>query len=221
MPQDTHSTKEGRARAVLFALAIATAAGSTARAQQAPTAPGTVGSPPMNTGGAPQASEATPTEMRGKMLDVPINTLVPGAVSVNPQIKSPVKPDPAAAQRGMRAFIAFNCVGCHMPHGGGGMGPALSNQFFVYGSQPEQIYLTIVQGRPRGMPAWGSVLPDEVIWDLVAYIQNLSNAPSTEWGQTFSTEALKIQQVPAENVQTENPWQFTEPFSSGQKPAGG
>ena len=45
----------------------------------------------------------------------------------------------------------------HGKRAGGGMGPALSQRAFTYGSEPANIYLTIIQGRPNGMPAWGSV----------------------------------------------------------------
>ena len=30
------------------------------------------------------------------------------------------------------------------------------------------------------MPAWGALLPDSVIWDLVTYIGKLSNEPNPE-----------------------------------------
>ena len=43
----------------------------------------------------------------------------------------------------------------------------VSDGNFIYGGNPESLYLTIVQGRPNGMPAWGSVLPSETIWVLV------------------------------------------------------
>jgi cytochrome c oxidase cbb3-type subunit 3 len=119
----------------------------------------------------------------------------------------------------MRAFNAFNCVGCHMGNGGGGMGPALSNRPFIYGSEPENIYLSIVQGRPKGMPAWGSLLPDAIVWDLVAYIKGISNAPvGKEWGTTVGPGAPAIEQVPAELQATATPWAYTRKFSNGQKP---
>src|SRR5208282_6282304 len=72
---------------------------------------------------APAAGDATAAD-QNELLRVPVSGLVPGAISVRPNIKNP-EADPAAAQRGMKAFIAFNCVGCHMGNGGGGMGPAL------------------------------------------------------------------------------------------------
>ena len=34
------------------------------------------------------------------------------------------------------------------------------------------------------MPAWGTLLPSTVIWDLVAYIRSISNASSPQWGTT-------------------------------------
>ncbi len=182
------------------------------KAPQPPMAQGTPTRPPAG-------SESTPSEIYGKLLSVPVTALIPGAVPVEPDVKNPVANDSAAAQRGMRDFIAFNCVGCHAANGAGGMGPALSNAFFVYGAAPENIYLTIAQGRPNGMPAWGSILPDEVIWDLVAYIKSISKEPKKkEWGTTVSATSPDIEQVPAEFQSTPSPWDYTQKFKSGQKP---
>jgi cytochrome c oxidase cbb3-type subunit III len=154
-----------------------------------------------------------------KLLQVPVTNLTPGGVSASPKITIPPL-NAEAAQRGMQDFISFNCVGCHMGNGGGGMGPALSNRFFIYGSKPENIFLSIYQGRPHGMPAWGTVLPNEIIWDLVAYIKELSEAPSSEWGSTISQSSPDAEQVPLELNSSSHPWQYTEKFSKGQKPEG-
>jgi cytochrome c oxidase cbb3-type subunit 3 len=168
-------------------------------------------------GDATKGGEA-PTPSR--LLDVPVTHIVPGNIDVKPNIKSPVAGDAAAMTRGMKYFDNFNCSGCHAANAGGGMGPALSNHSFKFGGDPANIYLTIAQGRPNGMPAWGTLLPDNVIWDLVAYIRSISNAPKDEWGTTTSLDALKIEQAPAEFQSTPTPWQYTEPFTFGQKPAG-
>ena len=83
-----------------------------------------------------------------------------------------------AIVQGRKLFNSMNCVGCHAPQGGGGMGPPLSDADWIYGRRPEQIYMSIMQGRPNGMPAFGSTLPDESIWKLVSYIKTLnSTAP--------------------------------------------
>jgi cytochrome c oxidase cbb3-type subunit 3 len=153
-------------------------------------------------------------------MQVPVTSLFPGGVNPRPPIKNPVAGDPQAPERGMRYFEAFNCAGCHAANGGGGMGPALSNNLFIYGGQPENIYLSIYQGRPNGMPAWGGALPSSVIWDLVTYIQNLSNEPSSEWGTRVSRspQEPRVQQLPAEISSTPKPWSQTQPFGNGQKP---
>jgi cytochrome c oxidase cbb3-type subunit III len=67
------------------------------------------------------------------LLHTPVSKLSPGGSSQAPQVQNPVAGDPGAAQRGMKYFESFNCVGCHAPNGGGGMGPALSNRVFIYG----------------------------------------------------------------------------------------
>ena len=150
-------------------------------------------------------SDNTVAPTAANLLDVPVTHIVPGNIQVKPNIKNPVAGDSDAANRGMKYFANFNCSGCHAANGAGGMGPALSNHSFKFGSDPANIYLTIAQGRPTGMPAWGTLLPSTVIWDLVAYIKSISNAPSPQWGTTTSLDAFKIEQVPAEFQSTSHP----------------
>ena len=153
-------------------------------------------------------------------MQVPISPLAPGASPARPVIKNPAQGDQQAITRGMQYFISFNCNGCHADNGGGGMGPALSNNIFTYGSEPENIYLSIYQGRPNGMPAWGAVLPDAVIWDLVTYIGKLSNEPNQQWGRTFAQQPLMpdLEQLPSQQTTTPDPWSGTRKFGFGQKP---
>jgi cytochrome c oxidase cbb3-type subunit III len=77
-----------------------------------------------------------------------------------------------ATSEGQRLFSAFNCVGCHA-HGGGGMGPALMDNKWIYGSQPQQIFATIVEGRPNGMPSFRGKIPDYEVWQLVAFVRSV------------------------------------------------
>ena len=67
----------------------------------------------------------------------------------------------------------MNCYGCHA-NGGGAIGPALMDDKWIYGSQPDQIFATIVEGRPNGMPAFHGKLPDYQVWQLAAYVRSLS-----------------------------------------------
>lgn len=201
-------------RLALSSLAIGLAAGPASGQQsqlpsQQAQQPG-AGVRPADTGGGVSAI----------FLQVPISNLAPGAAPSRPAIKNPVQGDTQAGDRGMKYFINFNCGGCHADNGGGGMGPALSNNIFLYGSAPENIFLSIYQGRPNGMPAWGAVLPESVIWDLVTYIGKISNEPSRDWGRTFSQSPLSpdVEQLPSEQVTSSDPWSGTRQFSNGQKP---
>jgi len=154
-----------------------------------------------------------------ELLGTPVTTQRIGGTEKAQQAKPPANlNDPQTIQQGMQYFIQFNCVGCHAANGAGGMGPALSNSKFIYGGEPANIFLTIQQGRPKGMPAWGEMLPKEVIWSLVAYVRSISNEPIKSWGKTTSPAGFEIEQVPAETMQTATPWQHTQPFSYGQPP---
>jgi cytochrome c oxidase cbb3-type subunit 3 len=84
-----------------------------------------------------------------------------------------------ALNQGKRLFNAFNCSGCHA-HGGGGMGPPLMDETWLYGHEPAQIFATIVEGRPNGMPSWGGRIPVYQVWQLVAYVRSVGGfAPQT------------------------------------------
>ena len=68
----------------------------------------------------------------------------------------------------------MNCSGCHA-NGGGGMGAALMDYNWIYGSDPEQVFASIAEGRPNGMPSWKYKLGTQQIWQLVAYVRSLSS----------------------------------------------
>src|SRR5262245_17110997 len=61
--------------------------------------------------------------------------------------------NPEQIEAGHQLFQAFNCVGCHF-NGGGGIGPALMDNKWIYGSSMENIASTIREGRPNGMPSF-------------------------------------------------------------------
>jgi cytochrome c oxidase cbb3-type subunit 3 len=103
----------------------------------------------------------------------------PGVVpGISPQtvlgsVHNPYAGDAAAAATGRQLFVGMNCAGCHSAYAGGGMGPSLRDSLWIYGSDDRQIFSTIAEGRPYGMPAWGGRLPDDIIWKLVTYIRTL------------------------------------------------
>lgn len=159
------------------------------------------------------------TGMGSDLLEVPLVNLTPGAVPIA-GMANPMADDPSSAMRGKKYFTSFNCSGCHAPDGGGGMGPSLSNSIFKFGSDPAHLYLVISHGMPLGMPSWGGFLPDNVIWDLVSYVEAISKQPTGPWGITASVPAglPALEQVPAEFKSEIAPWDYVEPFSFGEKP---
>lgn len=102
-------------------------------------------------------------------------------VSIAADIKNPFEGDARAIQDGKTLFTRMNCVYCHGSQGSGLMGPALNDPNWRFGGTPAEIYNSIHDGRPKGMPAWGQALPPDQIWRLVAYIESLggAEAPAT------------------------------------------
>lgn len=74
---------------------------------------------------------------------------------------------------GQLYFHWMNCTGCHS-EGGGGIGPALMDSRWRYGSSMESIVRTITQGRPNGMPAYAGKMTPQQIWEVAAYVRLLA-----------------------------------------------
>jgi cytochrome c oxidase cbb3-type subunit 3 len=99
--------------------------------------------------------------------------LQPGPVYQATESKIPYQYNAYAISEGKTLYNSFNCVGCHS-NGGGGMGPPLMDDKWIYGSDPAQVYASIVEGRPNGMPSWRGRIPNYQLWRLVAYVRSMS-----------------------------------------------
>jgi cytochrome c oxidase cbb3-type subunit 3 len=51
---------------------------------------------------------------------------------------------------------------------------------WLYGERPENIYATIVEGRPNGMPSFRGKIPNQQVWQLVAYVRSMSGQLSKD-----------------------------------------
>ena len=134
-----------------------------------------------------------------------LTALQPGMPSQFPAVDSPYQYNAYGMNEGKRLFSAYNCNGCHA-NGGGGIGPALMDHRWIYGNRPEQIFATIVQGRPNGMPSFGGKIPEQQVWQLVAYVQSMTgNAPmdaAPTRNDDMSTVKAEAQRKPQPAVQT-------------------
>jgi cytochrome c oxidase cbb3-type subunit 3 len=101
---------------------------------------------------------------------------IPGQPSPPPDHEPVVNPfaeDLKALGEGRRFFTQYNCAGCHGDHGGGGMGPSLRDEVWLYGNNHAQIANSIAEGRAYGMPAWGTRLTEAQIWQIAAYLKSM------------------------------------------------
>jgi cytochrome c oxidase cbb3-type subunit 3 len=126
-------------------------------------------------GSAPRDSAGVPARSGRSAEPRPGAGVQPGIFpqTVLGEVTNPHTGDPAAIMAGRQLFTGMNCAGCHSGYAGGGMGPSLRDSLWIYGSGDAQIFSTIAEGRPYGMPAWAGRLTDDQIWQLVAYIRTL------------------------------------------------
>jgi cytochrome c oxidase cbb3-type subunit 3 len=105
--------------------------------------------------------------------DVRQSELQPGPPTADVAVRDPYAGNAYGVSEGKRLYNQFNCSGCHF-QGGGGIGPPLMDAQWVYGSAPENIFETIVEGRPNGMPSFRGKLGNAQVWQLVAYVRSMS-----------------------------------------------
>lgn len=90
------------------------------------------------------------------------------------RLVNPHEGDANAVATGAKLFVSYNCIDCHGADGSGAMGPSLADNRWHFGGAPAEVFESIYQGRPEGMPAWGSLISDDQIWMLVTYVRSLS-----------------------------------------------
>ena len=89
-------------------------------------------------------------------------------------LKNPLEGNANARKIGSQLYISYNCIDCHGADGSGAMGPSLADGRWHFGGTPGELFESIYQGRPDGMPAWGGRIANDQIWSLITYIQSLS-----------------------------------------------
>jgi cytochrome c oxidase cbb3-type subunit III len=123
-------------------------------------------------------ADAQPTAPpEGRAALVPLGDFAGGLQSeLARKIDNPFAGQADAVAQGKQLFTKMNCAGCHNYDGSGGEGPALADRYWRYGGAPVDIFKSIYEGRPQGMPAWGQALPSQEIWKLVTFIQAFGGA---------------------------------------------
>ena len=82
-----------------------------------------------------------------------------------------------------KALYAANCAVCHHETGSGGIGPNLTDAYWLHGGDTASIYHVIAEGiSDKGMPAWGATLGPKATQRVTAYVLSLrgKNLPGKE-----------------------------------------
>ncbi len=85
--------------------------------------------------------------------------------------------DPNYIASGKKIFD-INCASCHRNDGGGmpGLGPNLTDKFWLHGGEPASIYTTVTKGViEKGMVAWESQLGASKCRKATVYVMSLRN----------------------------------------------
>ncbi len=71
-----------------------------------------------------------------------------------------------------KAIYDANCVACHMPDGGGGIGPNLADDHWILGGGIKNIFHTISEGgrSGKGMIAWKAILKPVEMAQVSSYL---------------------------------------------------
>lgn len=173
----------GYGRIAIGAVALLAGASLGAAAQQAaPTQPGVT----------------TVIPQEGQPARVPLGH-VAGAIGLDLpfDVPNPLQGSQNAIEAGHQLFVAMNCAGCHGYDAEGNMGPNLTDKYWRYGGTPVQVFKSIFEGRPQGMPAWGAKLSSNEIWMLVSYIQSLGGTfPADYYHQAMQGDRTGGLQAP-------------------------
>jgi cytochrome c oxidase cbb3-type subunit 2 len=87
-------------------------------------------------------------------------------------LKNPFAGDKRAALTGKEIFLK-HCAVCHGSDAKGVIGPDLTDQEWKYGNSDGDLYTTISEGRPGGMPNWGTQLGNDNVWKVISYIRTI------------------------------------------------
>ncbi|MBK6266855.1 c-type cytochrome [Marivirga sp. S37H4] len=86
--------------------------------------------------------------------------------------------DEAVIAAGKQIYMA-NCAVCHAADGGGGVGPNLTDEYWIHGEDIKGVFTTVYEGVPaKGMIPWKGNLNPKQIQDVSNYVLSLVGRPA-------------------------------------------
>ena len=88
--------------------------------------------------------------------------------------------DAGAVSAGKEVFTK-NCVACHLPDGGGNVGPNLTDDYWLHGGSIKDIFKSIKYGwQDKGMKSWKDDLSPKEIQEVASFIKSIKGThPAT------------------------------------------
>ena len=102
-----------------------------------------------------------------------------------PEEEIKILTDEASLASGKDIFLK-NCVTCHGQSGEGGIGPNMTDDYYLHGAGMNNAVRTIINGVPaKGMISWRGILKEQQILEVASYIQTLpgTNPPNAKASQ--------------------------------------
>mgnify|MGYP005990888429 CR=1 FL=1 len=110
-----------------------------------------------------------------------------------------------------KAVYKLNCASCHIADGGGGIGPNLTDEYWILGGGIKNIFSTISNGGRdgKGMIAWNKTLKPKDIQKVASYIMSLQGTtpanPKASEGDLYKTQSEVVEkevvEQPKDSVQ--------------------
>lgn len=89
--------------------------------------------------------------------------------------------------KGKELFLN-NCATCHLEDGRGGIGPNLTDDYWIYGGDIKDIYKVIRKGAPNGMPEHQSKFNPIQIQQVSSYVLHLDYVSEQDGGRPIEGE---------------------------------
>jgi len=94
------------------------------------------------------------------------------------------------------AIFAKNCVACHMADGGGGIGPNLTDQHWIYKGSIKNVFKTIKYGANNGMKSWSDDLSPIEMQQVASFVLSLQGSkpadPKAPEGELYTPEMAGV-----------------------------
>lgn len=112
--------------------------------------------------------------------------------------------DPTIVNSGKQVFIT-NCAPCHKDLGQGGIGPNLTDEYWLNGGDIKDIFKAVKYGFPdKGMIAWESLLSPQQMSDVASFIKSIAgtNPPDAKapQGVIYQEQDLNGQEIAVDSA---------------------